>query len=359
MDSVIQSPACANQDPAALFGGRRNASGAGRADGGTFGPVRGPSGDGRPRFSVAVESNGYAWWYVDALSDDGRHGLTIIALIGSVFSPYYAHARRRGSADPRNHVAMNVALYGPGRKRWAMTERDRHDLERSDDILQIGPSCMTWRDDALTIEIDEMAVPVPRRIRGTIRLLPSALQMATFAIDGDGRHLWRPIAPVARVQVDFEQPSLHWRGHGYFDHNIGTSPLEDAFTRWHWSRANTAEGATIFYDVALRHGARPPLALHISREGHAQAIEPPTLQPLPATGWRIQRATRSDPDIAPRVISTLEDTPFYARSIVSASVADRAMTSMHESLDLDRFNARIVQAMLPFRMPRRARQLPG
>ena len=29
-----------------------------------------------------------AGWYVDAISDDGRHGLTIIAFIGSVFSPY-------------------------------------------------------------------------------------------------------------------------------------------------------------------------------------------------------------------------------------------------------------------------------
>ncbi len=30
------------------------------------------------------------WWYVDALSDDGQHGITLIAFIGSVFSPCYA-----------------------------------------------------------------------------------------------------------------------------------------------------------------------------------------------------------------------------------------------------------------------------
>ena len=60
--------------------------------------------------------NGYAWWYVDALSDDGAHALTIIAFIGSVFSPYYAWARQRGRGDPENHVAVNVALYGtPGK----------------------------------------------------------------------------------------------------------------------------------------------------------------------------------------------------------------------------------------------------
>jgi carotenoid 1,2-hydratase len=35
-----------------------------------------------------VAPGGYAWWYLDALSDDGRHGLVVIAFIGSVFSPY-------------------------------------------------------------------------------------------------------------------------------------------------------------------------------------------------------------------------------------------------------------------------------
>jgi len=45
-----------------------------------------------------VKPGGYAWWYVDALSADGRFGLSIIAFVGSVFSPYYALARRRGAA---------------------------------------------------------------------------------------------------------------------------------------------------------------------------------------------------------------------------------------------------------------------
>ena len=38
-------------------------------------------------FDAPVQPGGYAWWYVDALSDDGCHGLTIIAFVGSVFRP--------------------------------------------------------------------------------------------------------------------------------------------------------------------------------------------------------------------------------------------------------------------------------
>ena len=87
-----------------------------------------------------VPPNGYAWWYVDALSDDGQHGLTIIAFIGSVFSPYYALARRNGPADPLNHCAINVAVYGKGSNRWAMTERPRGAVSRTANLFTVGPS---------------------------------------------------------------------------------------------------------------------------------------------------------------------------------------------------------------------------
>ena len=83
-----------------------------------------------PRFDLTVASGGYAWWYLDAGSDDGRHGLTMIAFVGSVFSPFYASARRRGRAEAIDHCALNVALYGDS-CRWAMTERDRSAVSRT------------------------------------------------------------------------------------------------------------------------------------------------------------------------------------------------------------------------------------
>ncbi len=83
-----------------------------------------------PRFDLAVTPGGYAWWYLDATSDDGRCGLTLIAFVGSVFSPFYAGARRRGRAEAIDHCAINVALYGDT-SRWAMTERDRGAVRRT------------------------------------------------------------------------------------------------------------------------------------------------------------------------------------------------------------------------------------
>ncbi|MEQ1672558.1 MAG: hypothetical protein ABL893_17020, partial [Hyphomicrobium sp.] len=221
-------------------------------------------------------------------------------------------------------------------------------------------SSMTWNANGLTIDIDEVGVPVPKRIRGQIRLHPSAIQPTAFALDDAGHHMWQPIAPLAAVDVHLTAPELTWKGHGYFDRNTGNGPLEDTFQHWHWSRASIAGSAKLFYDVTPRAGAPRQLALSIDGAGSARAIAlpPPTVE-LPSTGWRIGRETHSDAGSHARVISTLEDTPFYARSIISSCIDGRPAVSMHESLNLDRFRSPIVQALLPVRMPRRARQSAG
>ena len=295
-----------------------------------------------------MDPGGYVWWYVDALSDDGRHGLTIIAFIGSVFSPYYAWSGRR---DPINHCAVNVALYGPRGKAWAMTERGRDAVNRGANALNIGPSTMAWDGSALTIAIDEIAVPVPRRLRGTVRIEPFGINTLYFHLDTARRHIWRPIAPAARVFAQFSHPDIAWRGTGYIDMNAGDEPLEAAFNAWTWSRANLREGAAILYDADRREGGPLSLALRFDKSGAFGPMAPPPRAALPRTGWRVARQTRSD-DGAARVTRCFEDTPFYARSLVSARLFGESAESVHESLSLSRFSNPVVRLMLPFRMPR-------
>jgi carotenoid 1,2-hydratase len=310
-----------------------------------------------------VAPGGYAWWYIDALSDDGRHGLVLIAFVGSVFSPYYARARGRapgGLADPQQHVAVNVALYTPGGgpgARWAMTERGTGALQRSAHTLAIGPSALRWDGSALHVTLDERCAPLPRRLHGRLCLHPQAAGTAApLALDAAGAHQWWPIAPGARIEVDLAEPGWRWQGPAYLDSNRGAVPLERSFRRWQWARATLDAGrSAVTYDALLVDGALRRIALLFDgRGGHAPLPDMP-LQPLPpAPVFRLPRQQRSAPGQAPRLITTLEDAPFYSRSLVAAHWAGQPVQAVHESLDLGRFSRPVVQAMLPFRMPRRA-----
>lgn len=301
-------------------------------------------------FDAPVPRHGYAWWYVDALSDDGRHGITIIAFIGTVFSPWYAWSRRWGRGEPENHVCMNVALYGaPGG--WAMTDRRRGALARGPDHLHIGPSAMEWDGTALTIRVAERTAPMPGRLRGTITLRPEAVCTRPFLLDAAGRHRWQPIAPRSRVEVAFTEPSLRWSGAAYFDTNAGAAPLEADFVNWDWARAPAPGATAILYNALRRDGTSQSLALRVTPDGTVADMPPPPPARLPRGFWGIARPTRSE-DGQATLVRALTDAPFYTRSEIRTRLLGQPVTAVHESLELDRFANPAIQAMLPLKVPR-------
>jgi len=313
-----------------------------------------PPAGGFPDFDTEVPHDGYRWWYLDALSDDGDQGLTLIVFIGSVFSPYYAFRRRRGLTDPREHSAFNVALYGRRGRRWAMTERSGAALARERGWLSIGASRIACLDGEVTIDIAERAAPLPRPVRGRVRVTLPAPTRRAFAIGAHEAHVWWPLAPHARVEVEMTAPDLAWRGTGYFDTNFGSEPLEAGFTRWSWARAAVDGGSLIHYDASRSDGSEAGLLVGIDTDGHVTEHPRAPLVNLPRTRvWRVARSTQCEAGAASRVVETLEDTPFYARSLVETRLAGRDVLAFQESLSLDRFVRPWVQVLLPFRMPRR------
>jgi len=306
---------------------------------------RQPADDDRPMFAPSVPTDGYRWWYVDGISDDGRSGVVVIAFIGSVFSPYYFKARKKGPADPFEHCSINVALYDRRHGRWCMTERNRKALDNGTDHFRVAATELVWRDDALQINVNERSTPTLRRVTGSIRLHPTTRLKTVFSPDSEKRHIWQPIAPIARVELDFPSPGIRWQGCGYFDTNAGVRPLEKDFWRWSWSRGGS-DPCSIDYHIEQRDGVERELSVDIHRDGRIIERERPDSIPMKSGLWRVNRyATVTD---APTDIIDLEDTPFYTRSILNTSRGTR----MHEFLDLDRFSSRWVQTLLPFRMPR-------
>ncbi len=301
-------------------------------------------------FDAPVARHGYRWWYLDALSEDGQHGITVIAFIGTVFSPWYAWSRRWGEGAPENHCCLNVALYGRP-SRWAMTDRRRSALVRSTDHLQIGPSSLSWDGEQLLIEIEEVTAPLPQRVRGRVRLIPEALSTRGFQLDADGRHHWQPIAPRSRVEVTFEQPGLRWSGPAYFDTNTGSAPLEADFRDWDWCRATLPEATAILYNAQRRDGSTQSLALRVGRDGGVADMEPPPRATLPRGFWGVARPTRSE-DGRATLLRALTDAPFYTRSEIRTQLLGQPATAIHESLALDRFAMLPVQIMLPLKVPR-------
>lgn len=314
-------------------------------------PADQASGPALPRFDEDVPQRGYRWWYLDGVSDDGLDSLSIIAFVGSVFSPYYFQARKGARPDPANHCALNLGLYGRNARAWTMTERSARFVQRGAKRFQIGPSALEWRNGSLEIDIDEIAVPIPRRICGKVILTPQAICNHVIALAETGKHVWRPVAPHCRIEVRFERPALSWSGTAYHDMNWGEGPLEDAFQDWTWSRAATSSGSFITYETRKRDGTESSLALAIDSKGVAREAALPPRHQLPPTLWRMPRVTRSE--MPPQIIETCLDAPFYARTLMRTRVEGEDVIAFHESLSLDRFRNPVVRAMLPFRMPRR------
>jgi carotenoid 1,2-hydratase len=273
--------------------------------------------------------------------------------VGSVFSPSYYRARRSElHPDPLRHCGINIAIYGARDRRWVFTEPAYDSIDRSVDRFVLGGTELAWSGDELTVGFDERTALLGRRVRGVVRLRARRRFSETIPLARTRAHAWWPIAPFAHLDVDLAQPRLRFTGKGYLDSNFGTGPLEHAFVGWRWSRDSDRTGTRVLYDVTTIDGRREELGRRFRADGTVEALCEPTLEHvLPSTRWGVARSVRVPRTGRAGLIETLEDTPFYARSLVDLG-RDAPAPAVHEALDLRRFCKPWVQTMLPFRIRR-------
>lgn len=148
-------------------------------------------------------------------------------------------------------------------------------------------------------------------------------------------------------------PASRWSGDAYFDHNAGQSPLERSFRSWTWSRARLRDRTAIFYDLQRRDQDDLSVALEARSDGSlVEMDDPPPAANVSPTLWRLPRATRVDPGAVPRVLRTIEDGPFYARSLLSAKIGGEQSGVMQETLSLDRLRQAWIRYLVLYRNPR-------
>lgn len=295
------------------------------------------------------------WWYIDGTSEDGKNAISIIIFVGSVFSPYYLRERKLNpsGADPNNFCSFNVAIYSKKNKIWTMTEFSEKHTSRTDSSYNVGNSQIRWNGSEVEILIDEISTPIPRKIKGKVKLSSDKFFLYSTWLDDSKKHRWGPIAPSAKIEVDFPDLGINWSGHGYMDSNEGDEPLENPFFGWNWARTTLEDGsALVFYDIKQKVGRERVLPLRFFLNGDVKRIPPPPREDLPDTAWFITRFMRAEPARPAHIVRSLEDTPFYSRCLLSVGLLGDRHLVLHETLNLKRFSKSLTQLMLPWRMPR-------
>jgi carotenoid 1,2-hydratase len=303
-------------------------------------------------FDAPIAENGYRWFRIACVSDDAEHVLVIMAMLGNPFSPAYRKARalavRSGSGpvNPLSFSTMNIALSG-AHTFWGMNEIDA--VKRSAFALTIGKSMMIAAADRLIVPLDEQAATGKGRLRGEVEVELGTLSSRAFDLTDEKKHSWAPIRQGARCQVRLKEPALSFVGSAFVDTNYGTEPLETSIVRWTRSEAYADAGtAWLSFESQSARGnhelnlisldqsverttfAAPPLALKKSRFGLQSSV-------------RLDEITR---------VTVLEDTPFYVRNLIVGRQGPHDVRVFHEHVDLTRFKAGWMQALIPLAMRR-------
>ena len=232
-----------------------------------------------------------------------------------------------------------------------LTEHRLTPSQRASDGIQIGTTSMRREGERLIVDVDERTALFGRRVRGRITLHTETRTDALFPLDAAGQHVWSPLAPSGRIEVDLRLPSLRFSGRGYHDANAGAVGLERSLSSWTWCRGHDARGDTLItYARREVDGSTPVLPLRIDRAGgissFAGSVEP---RDLGRSLWGLRRSVHADPRARTKRVKNLEDTPFYARDVVRTQLDGSPVTAVHETFSVERLVSPWVEFMIPYR----------
>lgn len=294
-----------------------------------------------PLPSLRSEPGAYRWYYADVTA--GEYSAVVIFMVGSLFSPRYSVAARRGGL-PREHCAVNLALYRRGvRLRWVLSEYPVVQLE-SPSRLRIGRSTLSYEAGTVRMEVEERTAPWGHPVRARLVLEPMTPQGDEVQLVPGLPHWWQPMAPRARARLEVLTEDLDLEGLGYHDTNHGGELLGARLSGWHWSRTHGAQETVVSY--VLPEGVAPVKVTAGARGVQCERGARAEVLPTELTGWglRVPRHLRAGNLVvgAPRL---LESSPFYAR----VEARERGLDTLGEVADFRRFHSPLIRWMAHFR----------
>lgn len=218
------------------------------------------------------QPGGYEWWYFDGLSEDERYSFVIIFYEGNPFSTRYNARLMDGDlAMPTQYPAISISIYEQAQPiYYSFTEFKPQDCHFDEEkpIVKVGSHSFKGEinDDNLryTVLLDE-TLPCGDAIEAELTFIsPNGKGIFTTAVKQTSRgHLWNLVQPRAQVRGNIlvqtkgeEAKQIHFRGHGYHDHNTGQEPMHKEFTDWYWGRFHFNFGTLVYYVMNRREGAQ-------------------------------------------------------------------------------------------------------
>ncbi|MDY7232800.1 carotenoid 1,2-hydratase [Hyalangium rubrum] len=283
----------------------------------------------------------YRWYYADVTAGD--YSAVFIFMVGSLFSPRYSVAARRGGL-PQEHCAVNFALYHKGvRRRWVLTEYPVVELG-SPRRLRIGNSALSYEEGRVRMVVEERTAPWGRPVLASLELEPLTPMGEEVQLVPGLPHWWQPMAPRSRARLEVATEGLFAEGLGYHDTNHGEELLGERLPGWHWARTH-GERETVV-DYVLPEGVAPVRVTAGPRGVLCERSAGLERTPTELTGWglRVPRQLRTGNTVvgAPRF---LESSPFYAR----VEARQDGWDTLGEVADFRRFHSPLIRWMAHFR----------
>jgi carotenoid 1,2-hydratase len=297
----------------------------------------------------------YEWWYFDA--EDKVQGISVVFVwfAGFAFSPFYHRHYddwrsrvRPDSPRPDQYAGFSFQLYEHGRE-VVNYIREGHDGAFGIDSSGIGARfennsfVYDRSNDAYLLTVD-FAFPARRkRVRGSFTFRPRHrydYHRDNGCTPGNGhRHQWLLSVPKADVEGELvvdgmssgHHTGMKMTGNGYHDHNLGTVPLHEYFSRWYWGRAFSGRFDLVYYIIHFHSKECAPLAiamLNDNETGRQQVLENVRFRedgfrrglfaPLHSRDLHIEEGSVSI-DVSHR--QALDTGPFYLRYVSNISLA--------------------------------------